>query len=166
MLIHSNHSPEDYLSELKQQLGSSFDFGNERFTGFIIGRFFCITHHCVHEWNRRITGEKNTAIGIVKPKETGCKVRFFTAPGELRPQGLLMLILVGIFAAFLAMADTSSHLSVDKSELSMIACFIFVAALLAAIASAIATMLTDNGQAGYRSLISLLLDPANPYDNL
>ena len=77
-----------------------------------------------------------------------------------------MLILAGIFSAFLAFADTSFSLSVDKSALTTISCFIFFAALLAAIASAIATMLTENGQAGYRSLISLLLDPANPYDNL
>lgn len=164
MRIQSSHSQDAYLTELRKSFGSSFDFWSERFTGFVIGKCFCVTHHCDNEWNRRINGETNTAVGYVKKAEDGCEVRFFTVRGELRPQGLFLLICFQIL--LLAFYHAFEIFSIDPSVIPILAGAIFVISLLAAGISAILSWATENGQAGYRSLISLVLDPANPYDNL
>ena len=45
MKIHSEHSVDAYLYELRQNFGNSTDFGVERFTGLVLGKFFCVTTH-------------------------------------------------------------------------------------------------------------------------
>ena len=166
MRIHSKHSAKTYLSELRHSLVSifDFDFWSERFTGFIIGSFFCVTHHCDHELNRRINGETVTAIGIVKQSDDGCNVRFFTIWGEFRPQGLFMLLCFELL--YVIFYFTLGHISLNTSHMPIMIGAIFAIGLLCASISALISWLTENGQAGYQSLISLLLDPANPYDNL
>lgn len=164
MKFQSSHSKNAYLTELRQSFGSIFDFWDERFTGFVIGNFFCVTHHCDYEWNRRINGETNTAIGFVKKLEDGCNVHFFTVKGELRPQGMFMLICLQLLIFIFCYAFDRDPIS--PSHIPIIAGVILAVSLFVAGVSAFLSWLTENGQAGYRSLLSLLLDPMNPYENL
>ena len=154
MEILSTHTSDDYLYELKENMGSSTDFGIERFTGVILGRFFCITHHCSYEWEYKYTCQKNTAIGVVRDSVEGCTVKYFTTAGELRPQMLIPVCLIVIivslvFAGNMAIAEY------------IIGCF-----TLSAISSAIIEPMTQASKDGKRSLHALMADPQNPYNNL
>lgn len=65
MIYLSPISKRKYLYELRQQMGSWFDFGQSRFTGLIIGNFFYITNHSQYEWDRRYNNPKCRATGFV-----------------------------------------------------------------------------------------------------
>ena len=151
-------SKDDYCENLKANLDSVFNFGQERFTGFVWGRFFCITHHCSHEWNRRITGEMNTVIGIVKDAEIGCKASYITLRGILRPQSLLAYTLFCCLYILLASVDKFS-----LPEVSYMLPISFGITLFCAVINAVQVSLTENGKAGYQLLQNLLRNPKNPY---
>jgi len=151
MTIHSYHNAENYLYELRQNLGSSTDFGVERFTGIVIGRFFCITRHCSYEWEYKHTCQKNTAIGRVDASPSGCDVHYFTTAGELRPQFLIpgYLIFILISLIFTQSMQLAWH---------------FIGVLtLAAILSALIEPMTTPSKEGKEYLLSLLADPRHPY---
>ena len=154
MKIFSTHNANDYQYELKQNLGRSTDFGIERFTGLILGRFFYVTHHCSYEWEQKHSCQKNTAIGIVCDTAEGCIVKYFTTTGELRPQILIPAYLIAIIISCVFTGN-------------MILATYFIGCLtLGAILSAIIEPLTQAGKDGKKSLLSLIANPQKPYDNL
>lgn len=152
MMLTSKLDKPTYLYELRKSLSSPTDFGIERFTGFVFGSFFCVTHHCSYEWNRRITSEKNTAIGFVTKNSTGTEICCINTKGELRPQFLLPWELFSILILRFLSTEAGLYLS--------------ILGLFAACISAIFDSLTEEGKAGHNNLISLLIDPKNPYENL
>lgn len=154
MYIHSSHNADTYLYEMHHAMGSSTDFGIERFTGIVLGKLFCVSHHCSYEWEYRHTCQKNTAIGIVKNNNDGCQVHFFVTRGDLRPQWL-----IPIYAIILVVALVFKLPS--RFVLQYIGVF-----TLAAILSAIIEPHTSASKDGYKSLISLIKNPQNPYENL
>lgn len=154
MVILSTHTAGDYLYELKENMGSSTDFGIERFTGVIWGRFFCVTHHCSYEWEYRYTCQKNTAIGIVQDLADGCTVKYFTTTGELRPQMLIPIYLISIIVSLVFAGNMG------------IAAYLIGYCTLGAILDAIIEPLTQASKDGKKSLHSLMADPQNPYNNL
>ncbi len=161
MKIHSEHSVDAYLYELRQNFGSSTDFGVERFTGLVLGKFFCVTHHCAWEWNRRITCEKNTAIGYVKKSDNGSDVRFIKTKGDLRPQILIPILLICAFIAWLVV----TFMALEIVAFLQIFCFLYQFELLRAILTAIGSSITEEGRTGKRIIISLIKNPKDPYGN-
>ena len=154
MDIHSAHNADTYLYELRQAMGSPTDFGVERFTGIVFGKFFCVSHLCSYEWENRYTCQKNTAIGIVRDSNDGCDVQFFVTHGNLRPQWLIPVYAVILIVSLVLTAPL-------LLSLQFIGIF-----TLAAILSAIIEPHTSASKDGYKSLISLLRNPQNPYENL
>ena len=154
MIIHSDKEVSDYIYDLKDSLGSPTDFGVERFTGLVIGRFICVTHHCSYEWEYRHTCQKNTAIGIIKQADSGCTIRFFTTKGAFRPQFLV--------PAFLLTALCVPIFGLPPIYALQLIGIFSVSSLLSAGVEALTTPSKD----GYKSLISLLKNPENPYENL
>ena len=152
MQIQSSHDIHTYLYELRQSLGSPTDFGIERFTGIVLGRFFCISHHCDRQRNRRITAEQNTAIGYIRKTGESTAVSFITTKGELRPQFLIPWWLFSFL--ILKYLDFNAGISLS------------IYGLIGAIVSAILDSLTQEGKDGHKSLLSLLKNPQNPYENL
>ena len=145
-----------YLYEMKQQMGSFTAFGNERLTGIIIGRFFSITYHSGHEFNRRITNEKHRAIGFVRPCEGGTQVSCIRLAGMTNP-----LSLICMFAFFFLVCLIRGGLEVAlMPELLIIdAAFTFVVALTTAFTDSV----TERGQEGSKMLTAFLMDPVDYY---
>lgn len=157
MTIHSDHPKKEYLKALKHGMDSHFQFLMERATGFFIGPLFCVTYHSGWEWNRRITNEKNTAIGFVRTKGDGCQVSFINIKGWLAPHyfiwywlaSCLMIALYGVdpelilTAALIMLPITAAVLGIDAMFQSM----------------------TERSDEGERELISILWDPVKrcPY---
>lgn len=154
MQIHTNHNTNTYLYELKQAMGSSTDFGVERFTGLVFGHFFCVTHHCSYEWEYRHTCQKNTAIGVVQNSNQGCAVKYFTTAGELRPQMLIPIYLISIIVSLVFAGNMG------------IAAYIIGYYTLAVVLDAIIEPMTQASKDGKKSLHALMADPKNPYNNL
>ena len=159
MIIHSEYTPKQYCLALKEQMESHFNFGEERFTGLILGRFFYVTHHCHHEWNRRITAEKNTAVGMIKATNEGSLITFVNLPGMLRPQSFLFLLILYFVVCIVSYSPRHGNVALSLGVSLIIT-------TITAVISAFVDCFTANGQAGRQSLLSLMADPVNPYDNL
>ena len=152
MKIYSEHTPKEYLRALKNRRGSFLAFGGQRFTGFVIGRFFSITHHAGFEWNRRYTNERNSAVGFVQKTEYGSCVRYIPLKGSTTPQALLFSYLIFLATGFLY----------PNLEFRIIASVSLGMTALMALSSAIVDSLTENGQRGEMEIFGLMYDPANP----
>lgn len=150
MRIHTSLSPQRYIWELKQQMEAFTDFGMERFTGIILGRFFYITHHAGHEYNRRITNEKNRAMGFVRRRENGCEACFIRMKGHLDPISLLVMYL---FSLLYYALRTHGEIEAPLYWVSL-AVSLFVGGI-----SAIQDSLTERGREGKIELLTLLRDP-------
>ncbi len=94
MKIQSELSAQRYLFAMKDRMAGHLEFGNERFTGFFFGSFFSVTYHSGYEWNRRISNQKNTAIGFVRKDANGCSVSFICLKGLLAPAQFLRAFLL------------------------------------------------------------------------
>ena len=163
-------TPPEYLLSLKRQMDGYFDFGAERFTGFFIGRFFYITHHAGHEWNRRITNQKNAAAGYVKKCEDGSDVRFVLFRGALCPLQLLPLLILAVIVSVIVSPPEENHtnLYINTSGVSTgvdpaILCINIVAVLIYSLIYTFFEILTERSEEGRQALISLLADPPEPY---
>lgn len=145
-----------YLHEMKQQMGSFSAFGTERLTGIIIGRFFSITYHSGHEFNRRITNEKHRAIGFARPCEDGTKVSCIRLAGMTNP-----LSLIGLFGFCLLICFLRGglELALMPEMLLANAAVTSIAALITAFTSSI----TERGKEGSRMLTAFLMDPVDYY---
>lgn len=156
MKYHSNLSCIRYLMEMKEHMSSFFEFGIERFTGIIIGRFFSITYHSGHEFNRRITNEKHRAIGFIRPNGDGTEISCIRLAGLTNP-----LSLMGIYAFcfFICLLRGGLELALMPQLLIMNAIITVVAALVTALTDSI----TERGQEGAQTLTAFLIDPVNFY---
>lgn len=167
MVLTASLSREEYLSAMKDMMSPHTEFGVERFTGFFLGSWFYVTHHGDYQWNRKITCQKNAALGRVNQSENGCEIHFIRFRGPLCPMVALSLFLMGflmgvVMCAFSGLAE----------ELGFRTCLLVC---LAAVGIPLAIMLplctlfesmTSESEDGRRRLLSLLHDPVNPYESL
>ena len=157
MIIHSDLPKKAYIKAIKERRESPFRFGSERFCGAFLGGLFCVTYHCSTDWNQRITGERNTAIGIIKKDGDGCQIRCFTVKGLLAPHYLLVLFLFFLICSVSVVSrDQISVLSHIYATLISLA-----ASVLMGIGTAIAESFTEQSAQGKRILCSILLDPTD-----
>lgn len=157
MEFMSELTPYRYKEEMRSSLSSITDFGLERFTGFVVGSFFMITHHSAYEWNRKVTSEKHSAIGVVSPEGAGSKITCIRMAGALNPISFVFLVVlcqvILLVSGITEIVDsfwTSLLISVGVSFL--IAC-----------ASALQDSMTEQGQEGYATLSAFLLNPSDYY---
>ena len=162
MLIYSNLPKKAYISALKERRGSPFRFGSERFCGIAPGGMLYVTHHCSHEWNRRITGERNTAIGIVHNDGEGCRIRFIVIKGLLAPHYLLGLFCFCLVCFLIAMLQGSADPVVTTYALPVS----LMISVFTGLGTALAESFTDQSAEGQRILHSILLDPTDPFSYL
>jgi hypothetical protein len=156
MKVISKLSCSVYLYEMKQQLGSFSAFGTERFTGIIIGRFFSITYHSGHEFNRRITNEKHRAIGFAWPCENGTEISCIRLAGMTNPLSLIGLF---IFCNLICMLRGGLELALMPEMMIANAAITLTAALITAFTDSI----TERGQEGSKMLTAFLVDPIDYY---
>ncbi len=161
MKIASGWEKEEYLSALKENMGDRFAFHTERFTGFFFGNCFSVTHHAGHTWNRRITNEKNTAVGFLRQRPEGCEICFLHVRGILAPSQFLLYLLF-ITVVYLIPMLAYSDLPADLLPVMLLVSLGTTGVL--AVVSAIAESFTAEGEAGRKALFSLLMDPENPYE--
>lgn len=162
MNIHSTLPKKEYLTALKERMESPFRFGSERCCGWFPFGLLYVTHHCSHEWNRRITGERNTAIGIVQKDGDGCRIRFFVVKGLLAPHYLFLVFLFCLTCCLAVLLRNSADPVVDLYTLPLSLAF----SLVTGITTAIAESFTDRSAEGKRILHSILLDPTDPFSYL
>ena len=145
-----------YLYEMKQQMGSFTAFGTERLTGIIIGRFFSVTYHSGHEFNRRITNEKHRAIGFARPCKEGTKVSCIRLAGMTNP-----LSLIGLFSFCMLICLLRGGLELAFMPEILIANAAIT--LIAALFTAFTDSVTEKGQEGSKMLTAFLMDPVDYY---
>ena len=156
MKYHSNLSCIRYQMEMKEHMSSFLEFGIERFTGIIIGRFFSITYHSGHEFNRRITNEKHRAIGFIRPNGDGTEISCIRLAGLTNP---LSLIGIYAFCFFICLLRGGLELALMPQLLITNA----VITVIAALATALTDSITERGQEGSRTLTAFLIDPVDFY---
>ena len=163
MVIQSPLPKNAYLAAMKSQMGGHFEFGVERYTGFFLGNCFYVTHHTGYDWEQRYTNLKNAAMGYVIKKENGCEVHFCRFRGLLCPLHFLTVwLIMGLVGSFGPLFETQG----DIKTLTFFWILAFAATLLAALISVPFEGLTYAGEEGRRCLLSILLDPTDPYANI
>ena len=154
MFLHSSLTKKEYLQTLRDNMAGHFELGCERFTGFFISNCFYVTHHAGYEWNRRITNQKNAAMGYVKECADGCHIHFLRFRGALCPVVFLNWMLLATL--FVLVTGTTAIEQV---------CLFYGCFLATAPISALFESFTQDSIEGHRSLLSLLIDPNDPYKN-
>ena len=152
--ITSTQSKKDYIANVKTHLDPLWNFTQDRYTGFFIGGFFSVTHHCEYNWFHRITSQMNSAIGYVSSTETGCTIHLIRFKGILHPLRFLPYIL------FCYIITTFKQGPWWTFPLT---------ALLFTIVALIGTLIesfTQGSVDGEDALWALLLHPDNPYAHL
>ena len=160
MRIQSDLSKTEYLDSLKKRMGSTFAFGVERFTGFTVGRLFYVTHHAGYEWNRRISNQKNAALGYVEQTPEGCHARFICFKGMLCPGQFLLGCLLTAIIAFFSFISQSDW--TDEAATIIFGCCA-AALILGTLIEAWSESLTERSEEGRKCLLALLLDPSDPF---
>lgn len=155
MKLLSELSCDSYLSNMKYWMESVMAFGEERFTGIFLGRFFSVTFHSGYEWNQRITNEKHRAIGFVCPAETGTKVYCIRLAGMTNPLSLL-----GIYAFGVAFFMISG---LPLKEIGNALLMSLIVTLVLAGWSAFTSSVTEKGIRGSEIMTRFLTDPTDPY---
>lgn len=161
MRITVAYRKNEYLASLKERMDSFFRIGAERCTGIFLGSLICVTHHCQVEWNRQITGQKNTAIGLVCNKDTGVEVRCVIMKGILAPH---LFLLMFCFVAAVCLLTVLSRGAADLFPW-IIPISLGITAITAG-GTALAESMTEESDAGRKILISVLLDPKDPFSYL
>ena len=156
MIIRSELPYKQYLFELKNNLDGIFEFGEERVAGTVIWRFFSITSHAGYEWNRRITNEKQRAVGFAKLDGDGTKIYCIRLAGLTNPISLVALFLLCMVISLFKMEG----FSVAALQISLLT------TVITAIISAIGDSWTERGHEAYRTLTAYLVDPKNYYSLL
>lgn len=164
MILSSPLSPKAYIYHLKEHMSGHFEFGNERYTGFFLGRYFCVTHHAAYEWNRKYTNQKNCAVGHVRPAETGCEVRFIRFKGALcPPQFLGMLLIMFVLSLFMFLGQAGEfHIGL----VAISAAISLGSTLFAAPLATLFESFTHESEEGRKILIALLMTPDDPFPYL
>ncbi len=163
MRLKSNLKSDAYLSAMKEQMEGHFEFGKERFTGFFLGRAFSVTHHCGAEWNRKITNEKNTAVGFVRESADGCIVSFIRLRGLLSPPLFLACFAFVFLLMMLGLLAQGQPEGVLPQILGFSAVFSLILTAVCGVVSAFMECLTEAGQEGRKILNALLLDPSDVF---
>ena len=159
MKIYTRLSKKQWLSSMKENLGSFTTFGEERFTGFFFGSVFRVTYHSGYEWNRKISNQKNTAIGYVKDTDQGCQIRFLYTRGLLYPSAFLLywgiLTVLGLISA-VGRGVLSIH------ALLITAAITFGTMVITAPLSALIESFTDESEEGRKILLTTMIAPDDP----
>lgn len=155
MIVDSPLSPKEYKNAASDKLENFRNFRDERYTGRFIGPCFYVTHHCYTEWNRKITGEMNNAMGFIRKTETGCKVYFLHTAGILNPFHFLLYSLLA-FSFIYFKLGTSIYSPLQTGPIILVAAVI---TLLFGLLTALRDSLTENGIDGADSLYAFLSDP-------
>ncbi|MBO4938756.1 MAG: hypothetical protein J6C98_07135 [Oscillospiraceae bacterium] len=151
--IESSLTSGAYLAELKRCCSSPFLLFDERVTGIVLGGFFSVAYYSPWEWNRRITGECNRAIGIVRETDGKTEIRFVRSRGMF---SLFWLVFWMLFCAALCVLMTGQWEPIIlpvSAAVSAVVCLI----------SAFESSLTDNGQQGAWIITDLLRKPDEFY---
>ena len=156
MKYRSDLSCSAYLFSMKEQMSGFTEFGIERFTGIFVGRFFSVTYHSGHEFNRRITNEKHRAIGFVKPDENGTMISCIRLAGMTNP-----LSLIGIFSLFFLF--TLLKAGFETALMPELVLIDVAFTLIVALVTAFTDSITERGQEGSKILTAFLIDPADFY---
>lgn len=145
-----------YLRSLRQQMQSWFAFGQQRFTGIVLGSFICITSHSAFEWNRRYTCHKNRAIGFVNDNGEGSEVCVVLTAGYMDPVSILILYLLGLFIFTVKSAQPGPGL--------MEHIFAAAFALITAVISYFIDSFTQRGRESLADLVTLLHNPVPAWE--
>ncbi len=162
MVAYPKQECDAYLEALSDRRGSFTSFGQERITGFVVGRCFSVTHHAGHEFNRRITNERSNAIGYVKKTEQGTEVHYIRLKGWTTPQALL-----GLFCLYFVMTLVIGCVTATGGPtLPIIGWCSLISLGLAVVhglVTAVMDSLTEAGAQGTVAITSLMEDPENPF---
>lgn len=161
MRIVSSVPRAQYLSEMRSQMDSFWSFGSERFVGTVIGPFFSVTYCSGSEWNRKITNEKNRAIGYVRAVPEGTEVWCVRLAGMTNPASLAILFVIYFIMVLVAQFNRETMLGLAFT----VACAV-IGTIVTAIYTAITDSLTERGQEGYRVVTAFLHDPRDFYGNI
>ena len=156
MKYTSELPPSIYLYEMKEHMSGFLEFGMERFTGIFIGRFFSVTYHSGHEFNRRITNEKHRAIGFVRPRENGTEITCIRLAGLTNPLSLIVLYSF-CFLMFLLAGG------MEMAQMPLVWWICAGWTLAVALGTAFTDSITERGQEGSRVLTAFLIDPIDFY---
>ena len=143
---------KDYLTKLKQTFRSPFLLFSEHVSGIVIGPFFSVAYHSPYEWNRRITSECNRAWGYVQEIDGKTTVRFVRGKGLLTPSWFLIYTVLCYLIFLLS--------GMYEPVFFAISCGI---ALVACLATAFQSIITDAGEAGFHEVTRLLMYPEAYY---
>lgn len=163
MRIQSTLSQKAYLSALKNRMGNRFSFGEERFTGYFLGPLFSVTYHSGREWNRRITNEKNSAIGFVRKTEQGCEVRCIRTKGLLYPSGFLMTFALYVLVLLISFLGDSFR---EWEAVPMLLAAGLVMTVIVTVFEAFFESFTEQSYVGAKILHATLIDPSDPFSYL
>lgn len=166
--IHSELQPTEYLQHLRSNLSPWYAFGDERLTGFVLGKFFSVVYHSGYEWNRRATNEKNRAIGFVRADGPGTKVVCIRLKGLLNPLSLILMTLAvyGFGWLYWYLSDAASS-GVGMAEWNQANLLLGVAfAVIFGIVTAIQAAATERGAWGAKALTAILKHPEAPWQNI
>ena len=163
MRITSSLSSKAYLASMKEQMSGHFALGQERFTGFFLGRCFYVTHHAGYEWNRRITNQKNAALGYAQKTDTGCEIRYIRFKGPLCPGQFIFLYLMCIAVFFVGMLSAGIW---DGKIFGILCAIALPVIVVSALIGSFVENLTQRSEEGRRILMAFLLDPTDPFSYL
>ena len=159
MKIHTQLSKKQWLCAMKENLGSFTTFGEERFTGFFFGPVFRVYYHSGYEWNRRISNQKNTAIGYVKDTDYGCQIRFLHTKGLLYPSAFLLYC---GFLTCICLISAVAHGVLSIPALLISAVIAFGTMIITAPLSALFEAFTDESEEGRKILLTTMIAPDDP----
>lgn len=162
MRIASTVPKQEYLAAMRTQIGSFWTFGSERFVGTVLGPFFSVTYCSGSEWNRRITNEKNRAIGYVRSVPEGTEVRCVRLAGMTNPVSLFLYFIL----YFLMVCYAAFDVGTTSYGLLLYVVLAAVCTALTALITALTDSLTERGQEGHRIVTAFLHDPRDFYGNI
>jgi hypothetical protein len=154
---------------MRKQLDSFWSWGDERYTGIVLGNFFWVTYHSGYERNRRITNEKNRAFGYVADCHGSTMVHCVRSKGYLDPIAILgVFMLTFCLAVLFCWLSFFSHDIPDMKQVILTMPFVIsiVCTIFGAIISYIQTGMTERGIYGRYVLMALLHHPEDPQNHI
>lgn len=160
MKFTSPLSKRTYLYELRQQMDEWSNFGQSRFTGFIIGNFFYITNHSsIDFFYGKIISFKSRAFGFVTACGDETLVRTITTYGDGDLISLIRNFVVWYFLSILVFTTGTGYFAFELFSLPMFAIQAAVIALMISFGSAVGCWWYENGRANMFDLRHFLENP-------
>lgn len=169
MDVYSQLPKEEYLKHMKSRMGSFWKWGDERFTGFFLGNFFYVTYHSGYEWNRRITNEKNRAMGFILDRHGSTSVHFIRTRGYGDPFSVISLFLLffAVCAAMIWFMNLYDKIYYFHEIWLPFALGVSIfETLLIAVSSVFRDGITERGIWGRYMLMALLHHPEDPENHI